>query len=584
MRYKLSEQINYLKRNPKIVILYIILSLIIFVIPIYKIRTLDQIVIINDEFGYWASAESIAGKDWSSLIQYTPYYNVGYSLLLVPFTFIIKAPNDLYKVAICMNLLFLLASFYCSVWCSRQLFTKQNIFAQIFIGFAVTIYSNNIFQAQFTWPENLLYFLYWVLFACFISLEKCPKKYKYILAVFIVFCMYIVHQRTIPIVIVTILCLIYMTLRQKRTLKSIMLIIVSISICVAITLILKEWHTNNIWAESYYAQTNNPDGRTMFNMISAAFIKIKQLLYAFGGRLFYFGISGGPIIFMGLFSCIRKVVCEIHHNVKHSNIRENSFLCTYVWLFCSFMGVMGVGCIMGINPNRADVVVYGRYIENAIGPFLLLGFYYLFEERKNIRYIPYYIGAMVVLAALVRHIISFIEDKSFNVLCSVGLGGFFTTSSDYNEAIIKATIAAILFTVLISVFLLCYKKKCIFGGVILACFVLYWISQSIYSQDIMYQSRERIYQNYEQGIMWALNENPNSDIYYVLDKDINEYAKNAKLLQFMIPNRSIKVVEKENFNENILKSGSIILMESKMYYEGSLGLCAESEFLNVYLK
>ena len=51
---------------------------------LWRIRSLDGIYIIGDEFGYWADAAFFAGKNWSEVGSMNPYYSFGYSLILAP--------------------------------------------------------------------------------------------------------------------------------------------------------------------------------------------------------------------------------------------------------------------------------------------------------------------------------------------------------------------------------------------------------------------------------------------------------------------------------------------------------------------
>ena len=81
----------------------ILFAVIVFVINIIYVGKFNTFYVLNDEFGYWASAAKFAGYDWSSAASTVNYYSYGYSLLLFPLFAVFKDPAMLYKAALVMN-------------------------------------------------------------------------------------------------------------------------------------------------------------------------------------------------------------------------------------------------------------------------------------------------------------------------------------------------------------------------------------------------------------------------------------------------------------------------------------------------
>ncbi len=65
----------------------------------------------NDEFGYWGNAATIAGWNWNELLALTPYYSIGYSLMLVPLFKLGLTSVQMYRIAILMNMGFIFISY-----------------------------------------------------------------------------------------------------------------------------------------------------------------------------------------------------------------------------------------------------------------------------------------------------------------------------------------------------------------------------------------------------------------------------------------------------------------------------------------
>lgn len=91
---------NILKKNS---VLHILSVLLIGSLCLLNFPQLNFIAVLNDEFGYWGNAVSIAGYDWKSLIAETPFYSLGYSLLLVPIVMLFSSPIVWYRLAILLD-------------------------------------------------------------------------------------------------------------------------------------------------------------------------------------------------------------------------------------------------------------------------------------------------------------------------------------------------------------------------------------------------------------------------------------------------------------------------------------------------
>ena len=100
--------------------------------------------------------------------------------------------------------------------------------------------------------------------------------------------------------------------------------------------------------------------------------------------------------------------------------------------------------------GRLDVPVYARYIENVIGPVLLLGIAEILRLKK-IRFIVIEGIILAILGGIaVNSSIIGIEDTKYNVTSSVGLAKFFLEYEDAHKAVFYISIYAVLVVCIVS--------------------------------------------------------------------------------------------------------------------------------------
>ena len=59
---------------------------------------LNAPVILPDEFGYWAQAAAMTGRDWSGTVSQFSWYSFGYGLLMFPFMAVIQDPTTIHQI------------------------------------------------------------------------------------------------------------------------------------------------------------------------------------------------------------------------------------------------------------------------------------------------------------------------------------------------------------------------------------------------------------------------------------------------------------------------------------------------------
>ncbi|MBQ5849827.1 MAG: hypothetical protein IIW54_03270, partial [Lachnospiraceae bacterium] len=73
---------NFFQKNQHIIekVMILFFSVIVLKLGMSFHDKIVQLIIFNDEYGYWANSSFFLGIDWSSVTSRIPYYSYGYSL------------------------------------------------------------------------------------------------------------------------------------------------------------------------------------------------------------------------------------------------------------------------------------------------------------------------------------------------------------------------------------------------------------------------------------------------------------------------------------------------------------------------
>ncbi|CUX34452.1 hypothetical protein [Clostridium sp. C105KSO13] len=541
-------------KKTEIVLLSLFTILLAFFCLLH-IRELNQIVVLNDEFGYWSIAASMGGKNWGELIANTPYYNYGYSLLLVPLFHLGLPTYTIYKAAIFLNVIILILGYYASVLCGKKIFPNMDIKVLMFICFLINCYPNVLVQTQVAWTETLLNFLFWLTVLSVLSLAEKPTIWKILCFSLILGYMFIVHQRTIGIVISGIVILISLCISKKISFKQ---MILALGVLSGILLLhfytkgeLKDW----LWASSELSNMNDFKGQvSLIESIFSGF-GIKSIFYGLAGRVFYFLVSGGILWYCGFV----RILADIFYEIKKNTIKRlGQIQCAEAFIMLSFLSAVAIGVVTVVQGfGRADSVVYGRYIENTVGPVLLIGAGTIFEKKISIKQIVSYIILLIGTGFLTAHMLQLVGNNAFADINSIGIAKFFENKSG-RAAIEPAVMCSIALNGIINVFISGTRKiKGLFiAGIII---LIYWlnIGSYTYTHTIKYMQVTKTESN--ESLAELIKKSEVDDVYYVKDNNFDSYCTNPKYLQFWIPDIQVHVVDAKS-NEKVA-SNSIWLYE-----------------------
>jgi len=401
------------------------LALLVFMVHIWHVTEIGIFSILDDEFGYWGIAAYFAGLDWSDAISEIPYYSYGYSLLLVPLFWIFDNPIYMYKAAIILNGILISGSFLLCYDTVKKLLNNVNTYILMGISFAIAMYPAYSAYSSIAWPECLLIFIFWLLTWCFLDLDREAPNYKFFLIGLLSIYMYTVHQRTLGILIASILVVLTMKILNNINYKQLLLVMLPIVFLLFLHVYIKEIVQSNVWLLGSDASLTND--------YSAQVGKLSQLMTAeglinalrvFSGQFFYIGAASFLIAYFGLIELVKRLGETLMTATKNRQIdslhKQHIYL--YAFLCIAFVLSIAINIIFMINPTRLDNLFYGRYIEMIIGPLILLGFVFLIYNSINSSHTFWFVLISFIVLSFVAHfIIEFSGLDAFHSVQATGL-------------------------------------------------------------------------------------------------------------------------------------------------------------------
>ena len=557
MQKNVSNRLCNCAMNTEKIIDIILISILIF-ICLRNLMNYNSLVVLNDEFGYWGVAASLAGYNWKELISITPYYGFGYPVLLAVLLKIGLSMGTTYKIAVIGNTLMICGSYLMASYCGRKCFQNISRKTISLCSFFILLYSNTLFQTEIAWTETYLYFLFWISMVLILLIGEKASTTRIGVFILCLFAMFVTHQRTLGILISGFIVLTLLIMKRKINWKQAIFIIVFSVLLLSTYIILKKEIKNEYWTNSSLGMVNDfsTTSKSVLSLLSLT--GIVGLIEGVCGRLFYFFCAGGIIFFMGFFLSIKNGVKEV---LKMFSPKTEAEL-VYTYMTLSFFGSLGIAVLFMINNyTRLDIIVYGRYIENTVGPFLLFGICGLIERALSKTRLGVYIGLLGVMGFITIHYLSKVTTNDFVDVASVGTSFYFGTNDKYAAIYILVLVSA---CIALMVF---WGQRCYNPIVRLLPFILMaglWIRNAKFvSEKIVSNIQEfRTKENFD--VAEQLNNSGITDVYYLVGGE--QYGVNAKYLQFWVADIEIHVIREDEMN--LLPEDAVWIVEndSKKYY------------------
>lgn len=512
--------------------LLIFTYLILVFIHIFFSRNMTLPIVLDDEFGYLANAAYFAGYNWSSIVSDIPYYSFGYSILLIPFFLIYDSPYTIYKAIILLNALIASSVVFMAYFVSGSISTHLNNNTRLLASFTVSLYTSYLVLSKLALAESLLVLLFWIILFCFLNLDKKneDKKTVFIITGMIIGFIYIVHPRALGIILASLLVIFIAIIKRTIKYKQFLYYLSGLISVIIMQTAIKSYLVSNVWLNGAKSSTNTLSGSLSKLPDLLTLAGLEKALSTTIGQVYYLVSASYLLFFIGIvYVCIL-----LYHSWKSNN---NNLICLMFLLLSMVFSVI-ISVLSLYNGNRADHLLYGRYNEMILGPFILIGLIFLIEERsKNeqlrkrifIYSILFYCGISVLTSSLIQTEL-FNRETYMVAISSIFPFREANWTIDINKVTVNILILVILFFLLI-------KIKPYLGMIFLA-MVFLWISYDNMENYLFKASESKLHEvsGIVQEIQLSGNEN-NSIIYYLVD-DWRLYL-NRELYQFLLPESRI---------------------------------------------
>lgn len=562
-----SKYANKIQNNIALNTLNAVCIFLIIVFPLTKLNSIYLPWVYDDEIGYWGQAAYLIGKNWNGILQHSEYYSFGYGLLLAPLMIIIKEPVLLYRVAIGLNVLFIICSYFLAKKIARKICNLKEY--QICLVALVSVLTGNVSVAMTnTLVESLLIFLYWLLIYLFVGNIQKTTTLNTILGTCVIIYMYMVHMRTIGILVVYIVFLIFFSIRERniKLLLPILLILAGI----LITAIYKAHVQEIIWKKDLIENVTVVNVHEDVNGFKSQIFRALDLITSkdglskffrsFVGKFYYFLISS----FFTIILVAKKIILN-SKNFFSNRIQGKD--CIYFFIFLNFIVEMMITVVStaGAMEERSDFILYGRYAENVFGPIFMLGIIELWDIKKSL---SYKFGLVLIgissFALLLCEVINVIFSKKgvyYFTFSIVNFSGFI--SGDKIDFIKFAKFIALLLVVFF-IYLLINKNRRI------QVFSYYWLAIfgvliSFYNSEVEYNKDVLLWQMQKKEVIEAseyleeyIVNREHEKIFYLME-DIHNKDGNRTTIQFLFPDREIQCLDYEEYSDATLIPNGILI-------------------------
>lgn len=346
-----------------------------FLVFICQIRENGMLYLSTDEFGQWATAAWMAGRDWSPIASRNVYYSYFYALPLSLFFRMFESPFTMYRAATVMNAVMLSSIVFMAFFICKKICKKSSPWMLGIIALNCTLFSSNIIMANLTWSESMLITVSWLVLFLVVKLylsEKTTTKTIVALACALMIG-YMTHQRFLGVLISGIAMICLAKIIKKISWRQLGIFFIFILFLVIVHRCMKF----NVQNAVFGIQAGQEVGSDYSGQID-------KLLYLFSlkgvvtffrivvGQLYYIGVSSGFLGYLGIIYLVKRI----------KELKTDGAFCIYVFIALAILSTMMIGSVFLISAWRIDHVIYGRYNEMVLGFLILLGWCEVRESRS----------------------------------------------------------------------------------------------------------------------------------------------------------------------------------------------------------
>lgn len=556
--------------------------LLLFVLLIcifqYGITKIYGMYLFPDEFGYWASAATALGYDWSEIAALGSYYSFGYSAVLLPILKSIENATDAYRTAILLNAIFSGISLYLIYHILTKVFKKtENRIIACISGIAI-FFPSCIYYMQMTMTESLLTVLFVVISTVLLHYIENPRSSTAVwLAVLLIY-IYFVHMRTIGIVGACCLTLIMLAAWNKKYVKTLLVFGATICIMAVIGIVLKQLVTGTLYSAATAASLAANDYAGQVGKIASLFCfeGIYRFVTSCVGKLFYLGSATFGLFYWGIYFLVTKMTELFRQIRRKEEIRMHSMWFLFLLLAVSFHFMISAVYMMEHAPNgRIDTLIYGRYNEMLVPVMIGIGIMAMFESKHLIKQTAVIILLQGIFAPLVYY---FIRARELTELytCHVIAISYAVNEADFHIElfILNVYLVSSLIGVLLTGIIICIRKKNEFYWLFIIVIAIEVLIGLSVSRNNIYTQNEANFRDYELAESITALERPEKEIIF-LNAGGTTYVD---LMQFCLRDTRFTVIEPADIRLEQLEADDLILVDRRNTNIEELGKKLEERY------
>lgn len=375
---------------------YIVPVIFLCVVAGYSVSNASGFLIFPDEYTYWSYAAAVEGNDWSAVTSLGLYFSYGYSLILIPIYFLFRDAVAAYSVGVGFNFILLLVSFLCLAKATERMQGNQNVQISqktpvIFFAAATVFFPGNLFSAQMTMTETMILTLYIVSSTLLYQYLKENSVGVLVLLLFSLFYIYIVHMRTVGILLSAFIVLFFHSMSKRGRKIHILWSMGIMVILFAGSCFVKEWAYDNVFGglNIEFVKGNDYSGQLQKIQYIFTLEGFYDLFVHVVGKFLYLGLASYGLFYWGIYGFLKRLLapratvqCVGDSKTEAETRMEDREFSAYILL--TILAQVMIAAIYLLTMGEISDYTYGRYCE-IILPFVMVeGMLEIWKQRIRI--------------------------------------------------------------------------------------------------------------------------------------------------------------------------------------------------------
>lgn len=527
--------------------LKVIFSLVIFTVSIRYIGQIYQPTLLDDEYAYWSIAAYFKGYDWSSVTSLCKYYSYGYSFLLYLIMNVFDDFVMMYRAAVVVNGILLVAGFFLLNRIFGKMFPEENRTLLVTVSFLMILLPCNMSFATVNLTECLLLVLFLLSVELILEMDENTALWKCALLGIILGYSYMVHQRMIAVILSIFLLFLWMLYKKKISFRQVFACAAWIAVFLVIHHFLKADIKENLWLNG--SRSSDNDYGSIFANIQYICSSLKNMV-VFGigilGKLFYFGTATYIIGFAGICMIGKKAYQWLRKC-------ENQGDGIYAMLLMSFLLLMLISAVFMCHIEKLAWLVYGRYAEflyPIIFGITIINIYHCIRENV-VKIWSLFLGCSAVYFVMGVIIRMYVKHRNLLWVNYISCNQIYKYAQGDHLPIIK--MMGIVFITAVTVIIILSIRKYRKTAQVLLVFLTFGIflqTSEIPLQDVNLVLQKNRYET--SSIVSYIMENGREDqtIYYcVSDEEEEESAQYREYIQYWLQDKMLICVTEEEWKD-----------------------------------